>query len=307
MRRTMPVPAGIIRPKTLGLKRAVAGEPETSFAMAQLASNKKARFVGLALFLFPALWVASRSALSKEASELAAESSAAAVASASLDADDDDDDGKEAAGGNDAADDASEDDDGVAGDDDAAVAKDGDAATADEDAPAAAEDVAKASGAKAVTLPDKTLSVESYFVNFGGAVVDIDKEGSYKYALVKMTDKDGKHAILVRGCPHKEGTHCYHNDAFKRAKADLEGRGYKAEVLGGGRITRHPARKSKSGKLGYVSVFGYSKTFGACADCNKQACVLIKQALPDYGVKWATEGYLESDERKIRDEAWTKC
>ena len=149
--------------------------------------------------------------------------------------------------------------------------------------------------------------MESYFVNFGGKVVDIDREGSYKYVLIRMEDLFGNQALLVRGCPHREGSHCKHNDAYSRTKADLELRGFRAIVLGGGRITRHPSRHQKGQKEGYISVFGYSKTFGACEECNKLACALIKSALPDHGVKWANEGYLESDERKIRDDAWTRC
>lgn len=154
---------------------------------------------------------------------------------------------------------------------------------------------------------DRSKTIESYFVNFGGRVVDIDKEGSYKYVLVRMEDLFGNKALLVRGCPHKEGTHCKHADAFARAKAELELRGFKATVLGGGRITRHPSRHQKGQKEGYISIFGYSKTFGTCEDCNKQACSLIKASYPNYGIKWANEGYLESEERKISDSSWTRC
>jgi len=154
---------------------------------------------------------------------------------------------------------------------------------------------------------DRTRSIESYFTNFGGRVVEIDKEGSYKYVLIRMEDVFGKRALIVRACPHKEGTHCKHGDAYARGKAELDMRGYKSTVLGGGRITRHPSRHQRGQKEGYVSIFGYSKTFGACDDCNKLACSLIKAALPDHGVKWANEGYLESDERKVRDESWTRC
>lgn len=154
---------------------------------------------------------------------------------------------------------------------------------------------------------DRSKTIESYFVNFGGKVVDIDKEGSYKYVLVRAEDIFGSKALLVRGCPHKEGTHCKHADAFARAKTDLEMRGLKATVLGGGRITRHPSRHLKGQKEGYISIFGYSKTFGTCEECNKLACSLIKASYPDYGIKWANEGYLESDERKISNDAWTRC
>jgi hypothetical protein len=154
---------------------------------------------------------------------------------------------------------------------------------------------------------DRSKTIESYFVNFGGRVVEIDREGSYKYVLVRIEDIFGSQALLVRGCPHKEGTHCKHADAFARAKAELELRGFKATSLGGGRITRHPSRRQKGQKEGYISIFGYSKTFGACEECNKIACALIKASFIDHGVKWANEGYLESDERKVRDEAWNRC
>lgn len=154
---------------------------------------------------------------------------------------------------------------------------------------------------------DPARSVQSYFANFGGNVVEIDKEGSFKYVLVQMEDSSGDSALLVRGCPKSEGTHCKHHHAFSRAKAELELRGFVAKVRGGGRITRHPSRHRAGQKEGYLSVFGYSKTFGECADCNKIACTLIKAAYPDYGVKYSNEGYLESDERKIADSAWAKC
>ncbi|KAH9259313.1 hypothetical protein BASA81_002356 [Batrachochytrium salamandrivorans] len=154
---------------------------------------------------------------------------------------------------------------------------------------------------------DPARSVQSYFANFGGNVVEIDKEGSFKYVLVRMEDSSGDSALLVRGCPKSEGAHCKHHHAFSRAKAELELRGFVATAKGGGRITRHPSRHRAGQKEGYLSVFGYSKTFGACQDCNKIACTLIKAAYPDYGVKYSNEGYLESDERKIADSSWAKC
>ena len=160
--------------------------------------------------------------------------------------------------------------------------------------------------ANAAKKSNRGYSVESYFVNSGGAVVEIDKEGSYKYVLLRVEDAQGGSALLVRGCPHKEGTHCKHRDAAERAKKALDARGFRVTVLGGGRITRHPSKKIAV-KAGYISIFGVSKTFGTCSDCNKLACALVKAAYPDHGVKWSTEGYYESDEKKISDTAWTRC
>ena len=154
---------------------------------------------------------------------------------------------------------------------------------------------------------DRSRSVESYFKNFGGNVVEIDREGSYKYVLIRIEDSLGGKAYVVRGCPHKEGTHCKHDDAYSRAKVDLELRGLSAIPMGGGRITRHRSRHQKGQKAGYISIFGHSKTFGSCEKCNQIACTLIKAYLPDHGVKWANEGYYESDERKMSDSAWTRC
>ena len=74
--------------------------------------------------------------------------------------------------------------------------------------------------------------------------------------------------------------------------------------MGGGRITWHGLRKSKR-KLGVISIFGYSKTYGACEDCNKNACDIIYKQYPDYVVKYSNQGYTEKDEYKIRD--FIKC
>lgn len=117
--------------------------------------------------------------------------------------------------------------------------------------------------------------MESYFVNYGMPPVIIDKEGSYKYVLIKIEDSFGKSALVIRSCPKKDGTKCKHPDAFKKAQMELQAKGLKATCLGGGRITRHPS-KHLSIKAGYVSIFGYSKTFGKCDTCNRDACVLVK-------------------------------
>jgi len=352
MRRAAPAPnqgssssSGIIRPRTVGLKRPVTPpEPETSAwreGLAKAWANPKIRLVGIVVVLGLLLvaWGGGWSERNKQHATAVENGNSDDLADGSVnlarggrhshDEEEDEEDGESSSedakparktGGAavDSSEDAGDDEDGDAssssghgGDEDSAKDEASDDASEDDEGNGGAAGASEATASRAASgksaQKSKALTVQSYFVNFGGLVVDIDKEGSYKYVLVKMEDKEGASALLVRGCPHKEGTHCFHDDAYKRTKTDLEGRGYKASVLGGGRVTRHPARKSKSGKLGYISVFGYSKTFGTCAECNKVACVLIKQALPDYGVKWANEGYLESDERKVKDDAWTKC
>ena len=149
-------------------------------------------------------------------------------------------------------------------------------------------------------------TLESYFVNYGKRVVEIDREGSFKYLLLGIEDEQGTQASLVRGCPPKEGLKCKHLDILHRAEKDAEAKAgsYKLSVLGGGRITRHRS-KSKSTK-GYISVYGYSKTYGHCEECNAQAAKLVSESLgKSYKVKWSNEGYSESDEHKVKHE-WVK-
>ncbi len=151
--------------------------------------------------------------------------------------------------------------------------------------------------------PSESLSIRSWFENFGKRPVNIDKDGSYKYVLILIEDPKGKTALMVQGCPHKYGLKCKHPDAYKIAQNSLSKRGYKSRVLGGGRITRHGSKKASVS--GYIAVFGTSKSFGACDDCNEKACKLIKAAMPTYFVHWSNQGYKESDERGIKD--WVKC
>ena len=76
------------------------------------------------------------------------------------------------------------------------------------------------------------------------------------------------------------------------------------KVLGGGRVTVHRSRKVANHR--YLSVFGYSKTYGRCDDCNRRAAELIAASDPsNLTVKYSPDaGYAASDEAKIN--AWTK-
>mmetsp|Transcript_2680 Transcript_2680/g.5222 ORF Transcript_2680/g.5222 Transcript_2680/m.5222 type:complete len:344 (+) Transcript_2680:234-1265(+) len=146
------------------------------------------------------------------------------------------------------------------------------------------------------------MSIETYFSNLGKKTVNISPSGSYKYVLVHAKDFQDEGAYIVQGCPSKSKT-CKHPDAARTARTPLATHGLSSRVLGGGRVTRHHLRKSK--KAGLISIFGYSRTYGRCTDCNKIACQLVAHAYPEYVVRWSNAGYLESDERAISD--WIKC
>ena len=60
-------------------------------------------------------------------------------------------------------------------------------------------------------------------------------------------------------------------------------RGLSGQVIGGGRITCDHERR-------VVSVFGYSRTFGRAAGCNKRTAGLISTHLR-YKVAWRDDGY----------------
>lgn len=67
------------------------------------------------------------------------------------------------------------------------------------------------------------------------------------------------------------------------ADADSVLRGLGGRVIGGGRITCDHERR-------VVSVFGYSRTFGRSAGCNKRTAGLISTHMR-YKVAWSDDGY----------------
>mmetsp|Transcript_11285 Transcript_11285/g.12798 ORF Transcript_11285/g.12798 Transcript_11285/m.12798 type:complete len:332 (+) Transcript_11285:186-1181(+) len=153
--------------------------------------------------------------------------------------------------------------------------------------------------------PKIRLTLDSYLHNAGKKAVTIEPTGSYKYVLVQATDYNGETTLMVQGCPVDLGTKCKHPVAAKLIEASLKQYGLAMQVVGGGRITRHGLKKAKR-KDGLISIFGYSKSFGRCDDCNERACALIAAAYPDYVVRWSNQGYTEKDEYRYKND-FTKC
>ncbi len=155
-------------------------------------------------------------------------------------------------------------------------------------------------GESPLNLPQMTI--ESYFTMLDRKTVNISPSGSFKFVLLHAVDNNGDGTYVVQGCSYKSKG-CKHPDAARYVSKHLEAHGIKTRVLSGGRITRHRLRKSK--KAGLISIFGYSRLYGKCEDCNKKACTFIASAYPDYVVRWSNQGYSEADESAIKD--WEKC
>mmetsp|Transcript_3871 Transcript_3871/g.4710 ORF Transcript_3871/g.4710 Transcript_3871/m.4710 type:complete len:335 (+) Transcript_3871:217-1221(+) len=149
------------------------------------------------------------------------------------------------------------------------------------------------------------LSIDSILHNAGRKAVTIDSTGSYKYVLIEATDFRGDKTLMVQGCPVELGNKCKHPVAAQIIGDALKQYGMEIKVLGGGRITRHGLKKAKR-KEGLISIFGYSKSFGRCDDCNERACALVAAAFPDYVVRWSNQGYTEKDEYRYKHD-FTKC
>lgn len=150
---------------------------------------------------------------------------------------------------------------------------------------------------------DKRLTIDAYFANLNKKTVNISPSGSFKFVLVHAKDKNGDGAYVVQGCPHKSKT-CKHPDAARTVRHSLARYGLQGTVLGGGRITRHHLKHSE--KAGLISIFGYSRTYGRCEDCNRKVCDFVAAAYPDYVVRYSNQGYLESDESRIKS-SFIKC
>ena len=56
------------------------------------------------------------------------------------------------------------------------------------------------------------------------------------------------------------------------------------QVLGGGRLIVTPAIDS-------IQVYGYSKTYGRCEDCNNISAAMLREAYPGRRVTWSNDGY----------------
>ncbi|GBG31909.1 Sex-regulated protein janus-A [Hondaea fermentalgiana] len=150
---------------------------------------------------------------------------------------------------------------------------------------------------------DKRLTIDAYFSNLNKKTVNISPSGSFKFVLVHAKDKNGDGAYIVQGCSHRSKT-CKHPDAARTVRHSLAKYGLSGTVLGGGRITRHHLKHSE--RAGLISIFGYSRTYGHCDDCNKKVCDFVAAAYPEYLVRYSNQGYLESDESRIKS-SFIKC
>ncbi|XP_035828762.1 14 kDa phosphohistidine phosphatase-like [Aplysia californica] len=111
--------------------------------------------------------------------------------------------------------------------------------------------------------------------------VEIDKNGKFKYILIKVHDPDidreFKH--IVRGTSKA----AYHADIYDNAVSVIEEKGLDCEVLGGGRIEHEPSKKS-------IKIYGYSQQYGQ-ADHSITHSLLLRK-FKDYDtITWSNEGY----------------
>ena len=95
--------------------------------------------------------------------------------------------------------------------------------------------------------------------------VELDRDGEFKYTLMRATDSSGSSKLIVRG----SSRHQYHMEIFNDAQAKLQKLGVVLEPLGGGWI-------EKSQDIIYIS--GISYAYGG-ADHSVSAEV-IKRGIP---------------------------
>ena len=105
--------------------------------------------------------------------------------------------------------------------------------------------------------------------------------GTWKYVLLEVEDSAGVRAALVRNTAGLQ----YHAEMAAEARKELHGL-LSVRVLGGGWI-------AFSGKPRTIHIWGYSKTYGRCGECNRRAAALIgaSTVYAQYRVTWSNEGY----------------
>ena len=106
----------------------------------------------------------------------------------------------------------------------------------------------------------------------------IDKEGTFKYVLIRLYHENDSSELLVRG--FKWGA--YHDDIYQETLQEAQKRGMDTECLGGGRIKHEPEKKE-------IFVYGYSMGYGR-ADHTKTVEIL-KKKYADYKITYSNEGY----------------
>jgi phosphohistidine phosphatase len=108
--------------------------------------------------------------------------------------------------------------------------------------------------------------------------------GTWKYVLLEIQDSEGRRKTLVRSTAYL----IYHAQMASAAMRELKASNpnVKTRVLGGGRI-------SFAARAQTISIFGYSKTYGRCEPCNRQAAEILRQTprYAQYHVHWSNDGY----------------
>ncbi|KAL4218906.1 14 kDa phosphohistidine phosphatase [Mactra antiquata] len=109
--------------------------------------------------------------------------------------------------------------------------------------------------------------------------VKIDKNGKFKYILIKVHDpeKEREFKHIVRGTNKS-----FHADILDDVTPDIESSGLDCECVGGGRISHEPNKKK-------IEIFGYSQGFGR-ANHYITARILGKK-YSEYDVSFTNEGY----------------
>ena len=105
-------------------------------------------------------------------------------------------------------------------------------------------------------------------------------DGLWKYVLLEVTDAGGASRRLARNY----ADFAYHAEMAKEATRRELGGYPNVTVLGGGRVRFSAARRT-------VEIYGYSKTYGRCRACNKEAAALAEASYPGFAVTWSNEGY----------------
>ena len=100
--------------------------------------------------------------------------------------------------------------------------------------------------------------------------------GKWKYVLIDLSQEGEYMGTIVRSYAGLD----FHAEMYERAMVELSG--MEGRVRGGGRVIRSENA---------IEIYGYSKTFGRCANCNKEASKMIQKEYPNANVKWSNEGY----------------
>jgi hypothetical protein len=107
--------------------------------------------------------------------------------------------------------------------------------------------------------------------------------GKYKYVQIKISIAGGGEKLVVRNTKGLRFHAEMYNAAMNQLHSEYGGI-IKGSVVGGGRIRYDVKQK-------HISVYGYSKTFGRAAGCNKKSAELIRNAMPGFEVEWTDAGY----------------